>query len=372
MREKLEGANSVYNAHINSFTLTAFNRSKLEAFIKYVHQLGLDAENQVQEVKIHTHSWHRFDFSIVNKQSNLDELVLDDALRTDIKKDLEEWLNSEEWCRERNIKYKRGYLLYGTPGNGKTSLIAAISRYTKMDVYILQLSSITSDNDLRGIITSIPNNSIIAIEEIDTVWHGRENVRENWSVTFSAFINAIDGLIDKEGCLLILTTNYPEYLDPALIRPGRIDRKFGLHNATYDIVRQYLSKFYSIPIEYLTPTILDASKLKSHSMASLQNACLCNKTDILLAIDELYKEPVVSFDDSIQTKSDTPVTPATVADTTLVDNAIPAENVTTTEEKGVGETVSELVESTTTPVKKPRVRKASTETTKTRKTKTSK
>ena len=301
MREKLEGANSVYNAHINSFTLTAFNRSKLEAFIKYVHQLGLDAENQVQEVKIHTHSWHRFDFSIVNKQSNLDELVLDDALRTDIKKDLEEWLNSEEWCRERNIKYKRGYLLYGTPGNGKTSLIAAISRYTKMDVYILQLSSITSDNDLRGIITSIPNNSIIAIEEIDTVWHGRENVRENWSVTFSAFINAIDGLIDKEGCLLILTTNYPEYLDPALIRPGRIDRKFGLHNATYDIVRQYLSKFYSIPIEYLTPTILDASKLKSHSMASLQNACLCNKTDILLAIDELYKEPVVSFDDSIQT-----------------------------------------------------------------------
>ena len=63
--------------------------------------------------------------------------------------------------------WKRGYLLYGPPGTGKSSLVAAIANYLKYHVYDLQLQSVKSDADLRNVLTTTTNRSIILIEDID-------------------------------------------------------------------------------------------------------------------------------------------------------------------------------------------------------------
>jgi chaperone BCS1 len=63
--------------------------------------------------------------------------------------------------------WKRGYLLYGPPGTGKSSLIAAMANYLKFDIYDLELTSIYSNSDLRRVLLSTTNRSILVIEDID-------------------------------------------------------------------------------------------------------------------------------------------------------------------------------------------------------------
>ncbi|XP_052483257.1 AAA-ATPase At3g50940-like, partial [Gossypium raimondii] len=137
--------------------------------------------------------------------------------------------------------WKRGYLLYGPPGTGKSSLVAAIANYMRYDVYDLQFQSVRNDSDLRRILTSTTNRSILLIEDIDCstkVSHNRTKVKEKVkkkmmmmkiemkpNVTLSGLLNFIDGLWSSCGNerIIIFTTNHKEKLDPALLRPGRMD-----------------------------------------------------------------------------------------------------------------------------------------------------
>src|SRR5690606_38276676 len=72
-----------------------------------------------------------------------------------------------------------------------------------------------------------PPRCVVVIEDVDRAFHARERTEDaNKNLTFSGLLNAIDGISAKEGRILVLTTNHPEVLDPALVRPGRVDRKF--------------------------------------------------------------------------------------------------------------------------------------------------
>jgi chaperone BCS1 len=63
--------------------------------------------------------------------------------------------------------WKRGYLLYGPPGTGKSSLIAAMANYLKFDIYDLELTNLRSNSELRRLLVSAANRSILVIEDID-------------------------------------------------------------------------------------------------------------------------------------------------------------------------------------------------------------
>ncbi|BBH08001.1 P-loop containing nucleoside triphosphate hydrolases superfamily protein [Prunus dulcis] len=132
--------------------------------------------------------------------------------------------------------WKRGYLLYGPPGTGKSSLIAAMANYLKFDVYDLELTSIHSNYDLRRILLSTTNRSILVIEDIDCSleMHDRQfdeqqhfvyQQQSNNRLTLSGLLNFIDGLWSSCGDarIIVFTTNHKDRLDPALLRPGRMD-----------------------------------------------------------------------------------------------------------------------------------------------------
>lgn len=146
------------------------------------------------------------------------------------------WLESEQWYRQRGIPWRRGWLLYGAPGTGKTSLVRAVAQELDLPIIVFDLSTF-SNNELVSAWRKLLQRSpcIALIEDIDGAFHGRDNVagEDGGGLTFDCLLNCLSGIEVADGVLLVITTNRIEFLDPALgvpndtgttTRPGRIDR----------------------------------------------------------------------------------------------------------------------------------------------------
>ncbi|EJD32722.1 P-loop containing nucleoside triphosphate hydrolase protein [Auricularia subglabra TFB-10046 SS5] len=158
--------------------------------------------------------------------------------------DVREFLASESWYYERGIPFRRGYLLHGVPGAGKTSLIHSIVGELNLDIYVITLSRRGLDDAaLNRLVSRIPTRAIALMEDIDAAFthvfqHSSHcssslswgSTQPSAGVTLSGLLNAIDGVAAREGRLLFATTNHIERLDPALSCPGRMDMhiEFGL------------------------------------------------------------------------------------------------------------------------------------------------
>ena len=145
------------------------------------------------------------------------------------------WQSNENWYRRRGIPWRRGWLLHGPPGTGKTALIRAIAEDLDLPVFIYDLASLYNSELQEAwsrMLSEVPCMAVI--EDIDSVFHGRENVvnKEQQVLTFDCFLNCLDGIQRANGLFVAITTNYIERIDSALAspgeeissRPGRIDR----------------------------------------------------------------------------------------------------------------------------------------------------
>ncbi|KAH8588940.1 BCS1 N terminal-domain-containing protein [Bisporella sp. PMI_857] len=189
-------------------------------------------------------------------------VVLDEEVKSTLLNDMSEYLDpsSRRWYSNRGVPYRRGYLLFGPPGTGKSSLSFAIAGYFKLKIYIVSLNSMAmNEENLSTLFAELPKQCVVLLEDIDTagLTHSREIVTESPStpvlpqnianggttlvsppppssrISLSALLNIIDGVAATEGRILIMTTNHIDKLDDALIRPGRVDLtvKFDLANA---------------------------------------------------------------------------------------------------------------------------------------------
>jgi len=151
------------------------------------------------------------------------------------------------------IPFRRGYLLHGVPGSGKTSLIHSLSGELGLDIYVVSLSSKgMSDNTLTTLMGGVPTRCILLLEDLDAAFT-RSVTRDSTStgtptastakdkdtaendgstLSLSGLLNALDGVAAAEGRLLFATTNHIERLDPALSRPGRMDVWVNFTHAT--------------------------------------------------------------------------------------------------------------------------------------------
>ncbi|XP_032671251.1 mitochondrial chaperone BCS1 [Odontomachus brunneus] len=197
--------------------------------------------------------WRQFGHP--KKRRPLESVVLDTGVSERIINDCREFINNPSWYSERGIPYRRGYLLHGPPGCGKSSYITALAGELERGICVLNLSERgLTDDRLNHLLAVAPQQTIILLEDIDAAFTSREESKEVKSayeglnrVTFSGLLNCLDGVASTEARILFMTTNYLERLDPALVRPGRVDVKEYIGWCSANQVEQMFLRFYREP-----------------------------------------------------------------------------------------------------------------------------
>lgn len=224
------------------------------------------------------HYWHKVE---VAKARSVESVVLPAELKAKLVDDMAEFASplTREWYIEHGVPYKRSYLLHGSPGAGKTSVIQALAgRFQRNVCFMSSLShpEMTDDN-LKQAVQRVPPKSILVLEDIDALFCDGRKKRDGdkSALTFSGVLNALDGVGASSGQIFILTTNHRERLDPALIRNGRVDTHIEFTDATPEQMSALFLQFYKAAPPELGQQFSDelCKLLGEHtvSMAALQH-----------------------------------------------------------------------------------------------------
>ncbi|CCM02522.1 uncharacterized protein FIBRA_04624 [Fibroporia radiculosa] len=273
---------------------------------------------------IHTDPWR----CIASRQGRrLQTVILDHGIKEMLLTDCKNFLNSKQWYADRGIPFRRGYLLYGAPGSGKTSLIQALAGELGLDIYIITLSRAGLDDcDLSSMMTSLPGKCIALIEDIDaalpqtvlnrivpnagTQSEGKTQSGQERScqITLSGLLNALDGIGAPEGRILFATTNHSTALDAALCRPGRLDLHVDIKLASKFQIRELFKSFYHAYSAEDEPTRRedDRKELDSAPFTSpgADSAIECLSSDSDTQQDRVFSGFLHSTEESVLTKED--------------------------------------------------------------------
>lgn len=208
-------------------------------------------------IKILISNGYDWDLQKTSDPRPLESLFYVDSIGQSIIEDIKDWKNSREKYKQFGIPYRRGYLFYGEPGTGKSSIITTLANELNKVIYYFDPSVINNNYRLMEAIREVKPGSILVIEDIDASFKRRkiennvgttdEEDEESKFITFSGFLNVFDGLISAEEFILIFTTNYKDKLDPALTRSGRIDREFEFKKLDFPTLKR-MSKYYGVEL----------------------------------------------------------------------------------------------------------------------------
>lgn len=278
-RDRLDHAQSFSSLFFDHYSLSAiFFKSRIMKFLNEVVEYNQQFKSKERnDISIYDWSegYWRFASRIIPK--HIDHIIMAPETKQLILNDVNKFITNREWYMHRSIPYKRGYLFYGPPGNGKTSISLALAKHFKRDIYTLSINEMYSDRELKTAFKNMSDNIILLIEDVDALFVERESEHK---VSFSALLNCLDGTYYKDGIITILTTNHIEKLDPALIRDGRVDLRVEFKNPDEYQVKQYVQLFYNIH--------LNGEKYSGdHSMSRIQNLCLKHSNATIK--EELFK-----------------------------------------------------------------------------------
>jgi hypothetical protein len=248
-------------------------------------------------------------------------------------KTIEFFINNEAWYKNKGIPYHYGILLHGNPGCGKTSIIKATLEYTKRHAIVVPLNRVKTCGELESIFfkneingKNIPTEKRIYIfEDIDClcdVIKERDEEEKNIKkkdddiknsfeflmkltdtsikksnnpddeLNLSCLLNIFDGILETPGRIIILTSNFPQKIDKALLRPGRIDFNMELKKASLKIIKEIIIYFYDLP----NNEINNIDELFKHyendytlTPAKIMNICQNNIYDHSKAINDIRK-----------------------------------------------------------------------------------
>ncbi|KAJ1291129.1 hypothetical protein BS78_02G294900 [Paspalum vaginatum] len=216
-------------------------------------------------------------------------LAMDPALKQAVVDDLDRFLKRRDYYRRIGKAWKRGYLLYGPPGTGKSSLVAAMANHLRFNLYDLDLSEVGLNSTLQKLLIHMPNKTVLVIEDIDCCFdaaaasrkHGKapepepaegldpddytsDSSDDSWpmkkhqqGVTLSGLLNFIDGLWSTcgEERIIVFTTNYKDRLDPAMLRPGRMDMHVYMGYCGWEAFKTLARNYFLVDDHKMFPEI---------------------------------------------------------------------------------------------------------------------
>lgn len=206
----------------------AETRAIAEEFVRSVCAFGSEVRGEI--LVFDRGYWHKNEelFEAI-KSASFDNVLLPSELKKDLREDVARFFNSRDLYEDHGIPWKRGVLLIGPPGNGKTQTVKALANESaKPCLYVKSFRGCwgTDHDRIRDVFKQARNSApcIVVMEDLDSLI-------DNGNRSF--FLNELDGFTANPGVLVLATTNYPDRLDPAILeRPSRFDRKYYLELPT--------------------------------------------------------------------------------------------------------------------------------------------
>ena len=216
----------------------------------------------------------------------LSDTILDDSTLNSLIKAFETFCSKPDYYEKYNIAYKLTVLISSSPGMGKTSLLKSLANEFGFNLYTISLNS-TTDDLIPFVFQSVKKRSILVFEDVDCMTAKRigesdkdkekekeeDDNRNKKSVSLSAFLNALDGIVVSEGLVVIMTTNYPEKLDPALIRQERVHLHCKLEKSV-EVYSKMFKRFFSNVTNDKLEIFANSCFEKQLSLADVQAHCI--------------------------------------------------------------------------------------------------
>jgi mitochondrial chaperone BCS1 len=232
-----------------------------------------------------------WDYVAAYSPRSLESVLLRPGEKEHLVEDLSRFRASRSRYLRLGVPYHRGYLLYGPPGTGKTSLVSAIGAKFGMSIYVVNLTEM-NDRTLKSAMNNVPENSIILFEDIDCMKAGNRRAElmdaaakqvatavgvgstqpDRGGVTLSGLLNVLDGFHAPSNVVFVMTTNAVEALDPALLRPGRIDYRLYLGEAADSQKCELYRRFFPEASEAAAREFVEAHTVET--MAEFQGLLL--------------------------------------------------------------------------------------------------
>ena len=293
----------IYTTTNNYYQIIALSKETMDLFFKiveikakdYYKKTMMDQKNYYYNYST-KNKWDKYE---INSTKTFDNIFLDKNTKNSLDEYIGKMLNNDIIYSKLGIPQKLGLLFYGKPGTGKTSTIYAIASKTKSDIYNLNLRGLKSE--FMEQVRLVPSHSVVCINDIDTIAisHNRspdddiysddtieednsnksDNIKKDKSIKndnkkednsnksnnksdnksnnkkedsssiiekvgLNDLLEVLDGYCYFKKCIIIMTTNHIEKLDPALIRPGRIDHKFEFNLASHYQINSIMKYCY--------------------------------------------------------------------------------------------------------------------------------
>jgi chaperone BCS1 len=225
-------AKALHLVEVLELTFLTRDRRVVESFV----QEALDVSTKDRDT-IDIHHRTAGGWNAIARRKRKIETVFANAGMTDAIVDKVRWfLANEAWYVRRGLTYKLVILLHGAPGTGKSSLIQAIASHFNRDLYCVD-TLVALGPDIGRFV-----NGILAIEDIDTLGALKREAatpfpgeaQASAKLLLHGVLNTLDGLATPHGLITMITTNRVEALDPALVRPCRIDLQIAVDALDYD------------------------------------------------------------------------------------------------------------------------------------------
>ena len=288
---RTENTREWHSRRTESFTFRTIGRKRavLQEFVDDVLRCHLSKQGVRSYLYTYNDGW---DCVEGYSPRLLDSVVLGPGEKERLIEDIAQFRNSKRRYQRLGIPYHRGYLLHGPPGTGKTSLVSALAAHFGLSIYTINLTGFT-DHGLMKAVNQVPANSVILFEDIDCMKGSQsralpgsgvgeseptnrgtqESAASQNGVTLSGLLNVLDGFYAPTGVLFVMTTNDFAKLDPALLRPGRIDYKLFLGKASDQQKVELYRRFFPESSELEAWDFVEGSR-SAETMAEFQGLLL--------------------------------------------------------------------------------------------------